>query len=254
MFVFATVKSDQSKYDAYAGLGLARVLEPDSVVYEKVGVSSIADAYNEILDTVSNKHPDCEAVVLLHQDLELRDDGFCERIRKRLSDSTIGVIGAIGAVGVRSIAYWRADMRGRVREEQRLIDHGGGFHRVDAVDGMLLILSPHAARELRFDRAVAPHFHGYDIDLCFAARAAGYTVMVDDIDLIHHTKGDYGDRRAYLRASRAWRRKWMPGQPLSTQVQSLLDEFAVASRRDQLRLRARIVHLRAAFLRRPSVG
>jgi GT2 family glycosyltransferase len=241
MFVFAAITSNQESYQLYAERGLSRVREENSVVYVKSGVTSLAAGYNDILDTVEREHPDCEAVVLLHQDLELCDESFCEHIRALLRDPTIGIIGAIGAVGVRSIAYWRGELRGSVRENTRDLVYAPGLHEVDAVDGMLLVLSADAARQLRFDQKVAAHFHGYDVDMCFAARAAGFKVVVDDLQVIHHTKGGYGDRSAYLAAARAWRRKWLKNEPLAVRARSLADSGAVALRRDQWRLRSRLL-------------
>ena len=73
------------------------------------------------------------------------------------------------------------------------IDFGGHDEDVDAVDGLLLVLSPWAVRNLRFDADRFDHFHGYDVDFCFQARAAGRRVVVDDIELLHHTNGGYND-------------------------------------------------------------
>ncbi len=50
---------------------------------------------------------------------------------------------------------------------------------VDSIDGFVMVLSPWAVRELRFDESLGK-IHGYDFDLCLQVRDAG-------------TKG--GDRR-----------------------------------------------------------
>jgi GT2 family glycosyltransferase len=81
-------------------------------------------------------------------------------------------------------------------------------HDVDAVDGLLLVLSPWAVRNLRFDEDRFTGFHGYDADICFQARAAGKRVVVDEIAVVHHTKGGYGDLDAYRRCDQAFRAKW----------------------------------------------
>ncbi len=238
MFVFGIVRSSTVNYRKFAEPGLERVSDPLSAVIVKDGASSIAVAYNEILEEAGRLYPDAEAVVLLHQDLEIRDEAFSEKVRAKLGDPSIGLIGVIGAQDIRSIVYWRATVRGYVNEESRTLDFGRGFHEVDAIDGMLMIIAPSVARSARFDQALALGFHGYDIDFSSQVRARGLRVVVDAIDVIHHTAGGYGDRRAYLTASRAWRRKWLNDAPLSVLATSWLDEFYVAIRRDQYNLRS----------------
>jgi methionine biosynthesis protein MetW len=94
-------------------------------------------------------------------------------------------------------------------ETRGQIDFGGHPDDVDAVDGLLLVLSPWAVRNLRFDADAFDAFHGYDVDFCFQARAAGRRVVVDDIGVFHHTKGGYGDEDAFRRADAAFRAKWL---------------------------------------------
>jgi GT2 family glycosyltransferase len=81
-----------------------------------------------------------------------------------------------------------------------------GVHEVDAVDGILLVLSPWAARELRFDEAFSQVFHGYDVDLCFQARERGRRVIVEQLEVVHHTL----DVRSmgWVQADVLWQRKW----------------------------------------------
>jgi hypothetical protein len=79
---------------------------------------------------------------------------------------------------------------------------------VDALDGLLLVLSPWAVRNLRCDTARFTGFHGYDTDLCFQARAAGRRAVVAELNAFHHTKGGFGDTDAWQRADTAFRAKW----------------------------------------------
>jgi hypothetical protein len=48
-----------------------------------------------------------------------------------------------------------------------------------------MALSPWAVRELRFDESLGAR-HGYDIDLCLQARAAGKKVVTADLKVVHH--------------------------------------------------------------------
>jgi GT2 family glycosyltransferase len=153
---------------------------------------------------------DLEALVLLHEDTEIVDPAFCARVREALADPRVGVAGAVGANEVRSLSWWEGPRFGRVVEPRWRLDYGGGRHDVQAVDGLLLVLSPWTVRNLRFDETAYAGFHGYDVDLCFQIRAAGRRVIVDELDVVHHTRGGFGDKDAFLAADRVWRRKWLP--------------------------------------------
>lgn len=244
MFVVGVVKSPSSTFEHVAKPALDRFQELDTQILTVQGAGSIAKAYNDILDRCNENFPDAEGLVLLHQDVEITDAEFFPRLRADLRDPSVGLVGILGATGVRSLVYWRADVRGFVRERHRTLDFGRGRHEVDAVDGMLLALAPQVFKRLRFDDDLCRGFHGYDIDFSFTVRAAGLRVLVDDLPVIHHTKGGYGDRQAYLRSCRAWRRKWMSTAPLTTRILSWHDELQVASRRDVVRLKGRLSALR----------
>jgi GT2 family glycosyltransferase len=56
---------------------------------------------------------------------------------------------------------------------------------VDSIDGIVIVLSPWAVRELRFDESLGS-LHGYDFDICMQARAAGKKVVTADFRAIHH--------------------------------------------------------------------
>jgi glycosyltransferase involved in cell wall biosynthesis len=208
MLAFASVVADPAKFAQCALPGLQRVLEPDSVLAESTDARSMCSAYNEVLDAFAGRD-DLEALVLLHEDLEIRDPDFAAKVRARLAaDPDVAVLGVVGARDVKTLQWWRGEGVGRVEETRGAIDFGGGHHDADAVDGMLLVLSPWAVRELRFDEASYDHFHGYDADLCFQARAAGRRVVVEDLDVFHHTKGGVGDEAAFRRAEATFARKW----------------------------------------------
>ena len=209
MFAFASVIGNEEKFRRYAAPGIGRVSEPDAVVAEYTDAASMCAAYNEVLDAFAGRD-DLEAMVLLHEDTEILDPEFCAKVRRRLADGDVAVVGVVGARDVRSLEWWNGTGRGRVMETRGRIDFGGHAEEVDAVDGLLLVLSPWAVRNLRFDGEAFDAFHGYDVDFCFQARAAGRRVVVDDIGIFHHTKGGYGDEAAFRRADAAFRAKWQP--------------------------------------------
>ena len=49
----------------------------------------------------------------------------------------------------------------------------------------MIVLSPWAVRNLSFDERISGR-HGYDVDICLQARAAGKRVVTADLRVIHH--------------------------------------------------------------------
>ena len=85
---------------------------------------------------------------------------------------------------------------------------------VDVVDGFLLVLSPWAVRNLRFDESLGP-LHGYDVDFCLQVRAAGRKVVTADFRAVHHHSLELvGDPEGWIEAHMRVAEKWdgrMPG-------------------------------------------
>ena len=142
-----------------------------------------------------------EALVLVHQDAELDDLDFAPKVREALRDPAAAIVGCVGAVGVRSIAWWQGAVTW-ASVTHRYHEYGGGdteaagwdpkklpsythTGEVDSIDGVVMVLSPWAVRELRFDESLGK-LHGYDFDICMQARAAGRKVVTADFRVIHH--------------------------------------------------------------------
>jgi hypothetical protein len=86
--------------------------------------------------------------------------------------------------------------------------HGPAPAEVEAVDGFLLALSPWAVRNLRFDEQLALG-HGYDVDLCLQARAAGRKVMTAHLQVLEHRSLDIiSDPEMWVESHIAVARKW----------------------------------------------
>lgn len=208
MIAYGVCVGSDDTFMTHARPGLARHAHRSSPIAECRGQTSIFKAYNRLLDEFASC-ADLEALVLLHDDLEVRDPNLERRLREGFSDSRAAVLGVVGAVGVSELAWWNAQGRGRCLETRGLVDFGSGRHTVDAVDGCFLALSPWAVRNLRFDELNFSGFHGYDMDICFQARHANHRVLVIDLDVFHHTKGGYGDVESFQRADSVFRRKWI---------------------------------------------
>jgi GT2 family glycosyltransferase len=201
----------EQRFAEFAEPAIWRVAGSDPVVLKRWRPSSIAAGYNSILDE-ARALSDLEALVLLHDDTELRDERFEANVKELFSDGSIGLAGAIGASHVTSVAWWEGERHGRAGwngppgEGPRLEDFGAETVDVDCVDGILLVLSPWVVEHLRFDAETFPDFDGYGVDFGFSVRRAGKRVVVSDFPLHHHnrTRNPLGFRRADVR----WRAKW----------------------------------------------
>ncbi len=202
MIVFGVAVTQPEAYQRWAAAGIEHVRESDSAVYPNSSAGSIFRAYNLLLDQAA-AHEDLEALVLVHQDVEIVDSDFCAKLRAALAEPEVAVVGSVGAIDARSMAWWEGSVTW-ASFTHRYYEYGGGelpafamhpeptaapaFARtgeVDTLDGLLLALSPWAARNLRFDEALG-RFHGYDFDLCLQARAAGRKVVTADLKIVHH--------------------------------------------------------------------
>ena len=223
MIVFGTAVTDLETYDRCAAPGIRLAAEPDSEVVAHQSAGSLFRNYNLLLDRAAARD-DLEALVLVHQDAEIVDTDFCEKLRGALSDPEVAIVGCAGAVGVRGIAWWEgavtwASFTHRYREL------GGGefpslswttgpvpsFLRtgqVDTIDGFVMAISPWAVRNLRFDESLGK-LHGYDFDFCMQARAAGKKVVTQDLRVVHHHSLELIDNpeawiEAYIRVAEKW--------------------------------------------------
>lgn len=197
---------------------------------------SIFTAYNRMLDEVRGD-PDLEALVLLHEDLELRDSEFEAKLRSALDEPDVAVAGAIGGRGVRGVRWSRADQTfGRMPDAYYGDnDYGRGSHDVDIVDGCILVLSPWAVRNLRFDQERFHGFHAYDADFCMQARAEGKLVVTFEFDAFHHTKGGLGDAANHQASDALFREKWgIPSDPLHRRLR---DAYPIVERAKRAVLR-----------------
>ncbi len=202
MIVYACAVSDADAFASYAEPGLRAVTEgdPNAEMTALASVGTIFRNYNLLRERVADRE-DLEALVLVHQDAELVDPDCSAKIRAALSDPDVAIVGCAGAVGVRSIAWWEGAVTW-ASFTHRYEEMGGGeipgvswrepstpgyatTGEVDAVDGFVMALSPWAVRELRFDESLGTR-HGYDIDLCLQARAAGKKVVTADLKVVHH--------------------------------------------------------------------
>ena len=229
MIAFGSAITDPEAYRRHAEPGIKLAAERDSKVIANAPAGSLFRTYNLILEMAAALD-DLEALVLVHQDAEIVDPDFCEKLRSALRDSDVAVVGCVGAIGVRSIAWWEGSVTWG-SFIHRYKELGGGdlpafawngnelppyarLGEVDTVDGFILGLSPWTVRNIRFDESLGA-LHGYDFDLCLQVREAGHKVMTADFKAIHHHSLDLvGDPEGWVAAHMRVAEKWdgrMPG-------------------------------------------
>jgi hypothetical protein len=206
MIAFGAAITDREVYERVALPGIRRAAEPDSVVLTRADLP-IREAYEEIMEEVAGE-PRLEALVLLHQDLELTDDSLPRRARRLMADRRTGLAGSLGARGV-ILHLWLAsrDLYGAVYASDVQRRFTSGAHEVECVDGALLMLAPWVVRGLRFGAAAGAGFHGYDVDAAMWVRAHGGRVVCEEIPHFHHRerKQDFeAQRRAGVELARRW--------------------------------------------------
>ena len=210
MIVIGVCAGPGNRFETIAGPALARDASQAEVIVLR-NQPSIAIAYNRILDAACKKEG-LEAVVLLHDDVELVDPGWEHKLLAALVPEGTAVVGVVGGSGPGGMAWFsRSHKHGGIPG----LEFGDRWARVGVVDGLFIALSPEAARTLRFDEISYPPFHGYDADICSRALAAGQSVVLAPIDVVHHTAGLFGTTSSYsdwIKAGLAWRIAWEPAK------------------------------------------
>jgi GT2 family glycosyltransferase len=221
MIVFGCPITDYDVYERYAEPGIKLAAEPDTEVLGYPNPGSIFRAYNLFCKQAAELE-NLEALVLIHQDVEIVDPELCAKVRDVFRDPEVAVAGCTGAVGVRSLAWWEgsttwgsynqvfdeigADLPGLSWPAERPFYARTG--EVDSIDGVLIALSPWAVRELRFDENLG-RLHGYDLDISLQARAAGKKVVAFDGRVVHHHGVDLiGDWEGWIAAHMTLAEKW----------------------------------------------
>jgi glycosyl transferase family 2 len=218
VIAFGTHVSEPEPYEKWSRPGIERASEPDSQVLAYAAVNSLPRSLNILLDAAA-AIDDLEALVLIHPQVEIVDDRFCDKLREALAED-VGVVGCVGATDVRTLAWWE----GRVScapMTHRYEEAGGGEIRafdwarpeaplgdVEVVDGLLIALSPWVVRNLRFDESLRLG-HGFDYDICRQVREAGRRVVTADLRVVyHHALELVGELHVWAEAHMQVAEKW----------------------------------------------
>lgn len=193
----------------------------DRTLFALSGQTQLTVAYNTILDAYRGRGMD--AVVLLHDDLEMVDPDAEEKILGAFAEPDVAIVGVCGGKGDQSLAWWDSETVGRQMTDSGMLDFepdsrpirgvnaalGQRVIDVAFVEGSIMAFSPWAVENLRFDPRY-PGFLGYD-DVCLTARAEGKRVVVADIDTHHHTTIGFKSpaiAEAWDVAEAIFQRKW----------------------------------------------
>lgn len=196
LIAFASAIVDAAAYVEYARAGILAAAEPGAAVFALEAVGDSSRRANLLLDAAAARE-DLEALVIVDERVELDDPHLCAKVRAALADPDVAVAGWMGATGVRTLAWWDgAVSAGPV--EIAFDEFGGGRlpafcwttptappEEVDVVDGRVLVLSPWAVRNLRFDETITLG-HGWELDLCLRAREQGRKVVTIPVRAAHH--------------------------------------------------------------------
>lgn len=171
------------------------------------GQTQLTVAYNTILDAYRGRGLD--AVVLLHDDLQITDPDFEAKFLKVLADPDVALAGVCGGKGDQTLAWWQSETVGHQMTDSGMLDFGRREGDVAFIEGSCMVFSPWAVEHLRFDTRY-PGFLGYD-DVCLTARAAGKRVVVADVDTHHHSTVGFKSpaiATAWDVAERIFQAKW----------------------------------------------
>lgn len=190
------------KFDRYVALRTG-----DSPMQAYSDQRSIAVAYNQMINIY--RGADVDALVLLHDDLEITDPDFEAKILEAVARPDVALVGVCGGRGAGSLAWWNADTVGHQLIDSGMLDFGAHAGDVDMIEGSIMVLSPWAIANLEFDEGYGG-FHAYP-EISLSAREKGKRTIVIDVDTYHHTTLGFKSlesQESWFESDRRFREKW----------------------------------------------
>jgi len=172
------------------------------------GAVSVAVGYNTILEAYRGKGFD--AVILVHDDLEITDPNAEEKFLKALAEPDVALVGVAGGMGRDSLQWWNSETVGHQMTDSGPLDFGSRTGDVSFLEGSILVFSPWAVENLRFDERYPDFRSGYD-DICLTALDAGKRNVVVDVDTHHHSPIGWKSpevKAKFMESERIFREKW----------------------------------------------
>lgn len=177
------------------------------------GATSLAAGYNQIIEAYRRSRDvrDLEAVILVHDDLEITDPNAEEKFLKALDAPDVALVGVAGGKGRDSLLWWNSEKVGHQTTDSGLLDFGPREGDVAFLDGSILVLSPWALWNLSFDERYPDFRSGYD-DICLHTFDwPGKRNVVADVDTHHHTTVGWKSPQieaAFMASEEIFREKW----------------------------------------------
>ena len=179
-----------------------------SVVYTRRHQTSIAKAYNGMLDDA--RADGFQVLILQHDDLEITDPDGEEKIVAALQGAHIGLVGVAGGGDGNGLSWWTHEPIGHQKTDTMDIDFGRCSGVATLLEGSLLAFGPWAIAHLRFDERY-PGFHGYDCDIARQCREKLMFNAVVDVDTWHHNPMGFkseASHQEWLACDVIFREKW----------------------------------------------
>jgi len=160
---------------------------------------SLTQKYNIGIDAVLKENlNDNDIVIFCHEDVELKDPYFSEKMNMVFEKDNVGLVGVIGANEFTNNGMWWANtpdkLNGHILQEINGNDNHlvkgniGFFDNIVAIDGLMFAIKGKLLNNgLKFDKRF--NFHHYDIDICFQVLKRNYDVCVADILVKHKSQG-----------------------------------------------------------------
>lgn len=161
--------------------------------------TSMSYAYNRVLDSYETNPPD--ALILVHDDLEITDPDAEAKFLDALGRPDVGIVGVAGGYEVTGLAWWNARTRGyqMIDSGPLVFDSPCGY--VQSLEGSVMVFGHWAITHLRFDEAFTG-FHGYD-HIGTETLTHGKRVYVTNVVTHHHTSLGFKSQASAVEWARA---------------------------------------------------
>jgi hypothetical protein len=202
MIVYGCCVGDWDKFGAYVAPRTAGRL-----VIATSGHSGIVAPYNMIMGIAAGI-ADLDALVLVHDDLEITDPDAEAKFLAALAEPDVALVGVAGGGG-QSIYWWEHAPIGHQQTDVRFIDFGTRAGTVTLIEGSIMVFAPWAVRQFAFD-PIFTGFHGYD-EIGKRITYAGPRVVVADVDTHHHNPEGYASAESAAscrKAAALYQEKW----------------------------------------------
>jgi len=200
-FVIARNKDDKEIYEKYIGKYFSNRETVSYDVFDKEGETlTLTKKYNDAIEHIKDSLNDNDIVIFVHNDVEILDKCFEEKVEMVFSNPKIGLLGVIGCLEYKENCMWWANEPDKLvghivqehsnNEETHLIKGNIGYSdNVICCDGLMLMIRGKILKDgMRFDEQF--DFNFYDISFCLDMLInTEYKVAVADILVKHKSEG-----------------------------------------------------------------